>query len=150
MKRTEPYTGPFPRKRHSHNTTTIDMFLASYIETALWSSHDMDESGKDIELDSGEYELAPETLTRFRTDCADFEPKYDALVEAYNAGRDAADCFTAHNGHPAHDFWLTRNGHGAGFWDGDYPEPLAMQLTDLAEMYGHCDLYIGDDGLIYC
>ena len=22
----------------------------------------------------------------------------------------------------AHDFWLTRNGHGAGFWDGDWPE----------------------------
>jgi len=21
-----------------------------------------------------------------------------------------------------HDFWLTRNGHGAGFWDGDWPE----------------------------
>ena len=24
-----------------------------------------------------------------------------------------------------HDFWLTRNGHGAGFWDGDWIAPVA-------------------------
>lgn len=49
----------------------------------------------------------------------------------------------------AHDFWLTRNHHGAGFWDGDYPEPIATQLTNLAHGFGECNLYVGDDGLIY-
>lgn len=49
----------------------------------------------------------------------------------------------------AHDFWFTRNGHGAGFGDGDWPEPLAKVLADRARAFGPCELYVGDDGLIH-
>lgn len=49
----------------------------------------------------------------------------------------------------AHDFWLTRNGHGAGFWDGAWTEPVATELTDAAHAFGSCDLDLGDDGKIY-
>lgn len=38
---------------------------------------------------------------------------------------------------------------GAGFWDGDWPEPYAAQLTNASRRFGNVDLYIGDDGLIY-
>jgi hypothetical protein len=48
-----------------------------------------------------------------------------------------------------HDFWLTRNGHGAGFWDGDWSEPAATRLTQCSKMFGNFDLYIGDDGMIH-
>ena len=49
-----------------------------------------------------------------------------------------------------HDFHLTRNGLGAGFWDGtDWPEPAATLLTEAAHSLGGCELYQGDDGLIY-
>jgi hypothetical protein len=48
-----------------------------------------------------------------------------------------------------HDFWLTRNGHGAGFWDGDWPEPYASELTRVAKEFGGYSLYLGDYGLIY-
>ncbi len=48
-----------------------------------------------------------------------------------------------------HDFWLTRNGHGAGFWDGDWPEPAATRLTASSKKYGEFNLYLGDDGKIY-
>lgn len=41
-----------------------------------------------------------------------------------------------------HDLWLTRNGHGVGFWDGDWPEPLAEILTDSAHRLGPVDLYV--------
>lgn len=34
-----------------------------------------------------------------------------------------------------HDFWLTRNGHGAGFWDGDWPKYGDM-FTKWAQGYG--------------
>jgi hypothetical protein len=48
---------------------------------------------------------------------------------------------------------LTRNGHGAGFWNrfyGDQPATkLGRALSDAAKVYGSCDLYIGDDGQIY-
>jgi hypothetical protein len=45
---------------------------------------------------------------------------------------------------------LTRNGHGAGFWDGDWPQTVGQRLTKAAKIYGSVDLVIGKDGLIYC
>jgi hypothetical protein len=49
----------------------------------------------------------------------------------------------------AHDFWLTRNGHGAGFWDGDYEEEKGERLTKYCEGIGEVGLYPGDDGKLY-
>ena len=34
-----------------------------------------------------------------------------------------------------HDFWLIRNGHGAGFWGGDWPKHRG-KFTKLAESFG--------------
>lgn len=47
------------------------------------------------------------------------------------------------------DFYLTRNGHGAGFWDGDYSEEDGKFLTERAHEYGAVWAYIGDDNKIY-
>lgn len=47
-----------------------------------------------------------------------------------------------------HDFSLTRDGHGTGFWDrglgerGDY-------LTNLCKPYGEGYVHIGNDGVVY-
>jgi hypothetical protein len=40
-----------------------------------------------------------------------------------------------------HDFWLTRQGHGSGFWDRPYlyGKGLAERLTTLAEEFGPVD-----------
>ena len=36
-----------------------------------------------------------------------------------------------------HDFWLTRNRHGAGFWDrGDLYGQFSQKFTDLAHTFG--------------
>lgn len=112
-------------------------FLASYIETALWSS--TDDAG--IPLDDSKFsdvELAPETIERMTADCERFIKESASILDANTALYPVA-----------HDFWLTRNHHGAGFWDGDYPEAIGKALTDLAHSFGECDLYIGDDGKIY-
>lgn len=51
------------------------------------------------------------------------------------------------------DFWLTRCGHGAGFWDrdaGTYPHEASNDiLTKASEAFGNLDPYIGDDNQIY-
>ena len=48
-----------------------------------------------------------------------------------------------------HDFWLTRNGHGAGFWDGDYPESEETILTDAARTFGeYCITASGCGGTV--
>lgn len=38
------------------------------------------------------------------------------------------------------DFHLTRNRHGAGFWDSDWDDSLGKQLTELAHPYGELEL----------
>ena len=48
-----------------------------------------------------------------------------------------------------YDFWLTRNHHGAGYWDGDWNKIIGEKLTQYAHSFGECYCYRGDDGLIY-
>lgn len=43
-----------------------------------------------------------------------------------------------------HDLWLTRNGHGAGFWDRGLGE-LGDLLTKWAKSMGSADLYVDGD-----
>ena len=49
------------------------------------------------------------------------------------------------------DFWLSRNGHGAGYFYRPeyYGETGAEALQVLAQSFKEADLYRGDDGLIY-
>lgn len=111
-------------------------FVRSYIECALWSSTD----GDGTPLDDSKYsdtELAEETLARFREDCARFQEQTSTLTVNYPESQ------------VAHDFWLTRNRHGAGFWDGAYPKEIGDKLTEIAHSFGECDLYVGDDGKFY-
>jgi len=117
-------------------------FVRQYIETALWSSNDgSDESGGEpFDENYGEEDLAPKTVEKMRADCEAFFNKAAPILDTI----EHLDYEMV-----AHDFWLTRNGHGAGFWDGDYPEPQAQQLTDLSKKFGERWLYLGDDGLIY-
>jgi len=47
-----------------------------------------------------------------------------------------------------HDFVLTRNRHGAGFWDRGYGDK-GDRLTKAAHVYGDASLYEGDNGKLY-
>jgi len=49
------------------------------------------------------------------------------------------------------DVWLTRNGHGAGFWDRGALDArgLGDALSDHAKTFGTSDVYIGDDMRIH-
>lgn len=78
----------------------------------------------------------------FREDCLKF----------YEANKDLIERAIESTGHSearlGHDFWLTRNHHGAGFWDGRWGE-LGDALDAACEEFGDCELYTGDDNLIY-
>lgn len=119
------------------DTVTL-LALDSYIETALWSSADQTEDGEEIMME--DYEVSEDFKEKARVDISNF----------INEIREAELLGDLDIEQVAHDFWLTRNGHGTGFWDGDYEKELGKELTKRAEAYGSCNLYLGDDGLVYC
>ncbi len=123
---------------------TGDAFTDSYIATALWSSSDESTPDGGLPLDQNYTysDLSPETFAIMVSECARFQIANRELLD-WAQLRD--DCDASHQGH---DFWLTRNGHGAGFWDGDYPV-TGDALTTASKLFKPVDLYIGDDGKIY-
>ncbi len=116
--------------------TKIDEFTRAYIECALWSSTDDD--GNPLDEGRSAEDIAPECFEEMLADCADFQTGFADLLAQTGADADQ-------NGH---DFWLTRNRHGAGFWGRGYGD-VGKQLTDMSHPYGEFNLYVGDDGKIY-
>ena len=118
------------------NAKELDSFTRAYLECALWSSTDGDTP---LDHDYDVRSIAPVSLDHMREQCAAFQSENAAMLG--QAGDDSQN---------GHDFWLTRNGHGAGFWDRGYDTDVSQSLTDAAHACGEAYLYVGGDGLIHC
>jgi hypothetical protein len=121
-------------------------FLLAYVEAALWSSTDDNE--EPLDNNYGSEDMDPDTMRRMRADCAKFQRENAADIAAGAAEGAGGSGEYGPEARAGHDFWLTRCGHGAGFWDGDWPEPAATRLTEAAHAFGEVDLYVGDQGKI--
>lgn len=126
------------------NAMTVDTFTAAYLASALWARPqygDIDASPDDILLDEASiYDLPAETVAIAEKDCNAFR-KSVAWLDSVRELTDYSDM------QAGHDFFLTRTGHGAGFWDrglGDIGEALTAAACSFGENY----LYVGDDGRI--
>jgi hypothetical protein len=110
----------------------IDKVFYGYVECALWASTDDD--GKS--LDGLGIELESSAVASMRNDVEDF------------CQANATDIANLDPAQVGHDFWLTRNQHGAGFWDRGLGA-VGDRLTKAAHAYGESDIYQGDDGNWY-
>ena len=115
----------------------LDEALAAYVSCALWSS--TDEAGRPLDAVYGPDDISDEARDEMRADLADFLH----LVE-----REGLELSELEPEQIGHDFWLTRNRHGAGFWDRGLGE-LGEALTKWAHSYGDSYVYVGDDGRLY-
>ena len=122
----------------------LEKFHRSYMVVALWSS--TDEDGEPLDDMYSIDDISEECKVEMLESCADFIEANALDLAAYGA-KMACEQWSEED-RAAHDFWLTRNGHGAGFWDRGLAE-LGDRLSKAAEVYGSVDLYVGDDGLIY-
>ncbi len=119
--------------------------LRSYIDTALWSS--MDDLGHNLD---DKYDITDVDMSVISQARKDLELFFNKTAHFFKGSKHEDDVI-------AHDFWLTRNYHGAGFWDGDYDDyddlgdEAVRALTDLSQsqQFGMVDLYVGDAGKIY-
>lgn len=139
---------------NEHLKTITDHYLIALLWTMGQQDDDVPENPGDslsIHCDLGEGVRAVA-----ERDCA-------AFVAACGSFFNAAMSRTGYGSHPdagspeasfGHDFALTRNGHGAGFWDraelradglGDKLSALCGFRTQFEEN----NLYLGDDGKVY-
>ena len=110
---------------------SLDDFEEAYFEAALWSTVDAD-TGRPLDdcYDVDDLrEAMPEWFEEQLRDIEDFRESNEELLD--QAGDDAQN---------GHDFWLTRERHGTGFWDRGYGR-VGDELTKAAQVYGSA----GDD-----
>jgi hypothetical protein len=122
-------------------TYNLDVFTASYIEAMLFTE------GVDYNLGSVGYDdISDELVKRSIRECAEFQRRAGDLISDRNC---VGAAFPAIK-YAGHSFWFTRNGHGCGFWDGDWEESAGKALTALSKQFGEMEVYLGDDGKVYC
>lgn len=106
-------------------------FVTAYLECAIFADHP-EESDGEFEV----HDFAPEAVAKAEQECLEFIQGNLVLL----AGLDESQC--------GHDFWLTRNGHGAGFWDRGLGE-RGRALTKACKSYGSVSLVVNDDGQLW-
>lgn len=115
----------------------VGEILSGFVECAFWSSTDRDDEPMDANY--GADDLTPDAVAIIEADVLTFARRAWYAAEA--AGWEA--------GQFGHDYWLTRNGHGAGFWCREWDTSnVGRRLSDLATSMGTMDLYVDPDGKV--
>jgi hypothetical protein len=146
----------------------LNEVLKGYIEAALWTEEDnlKSQNGDDIELDNDEDDeedeiekiirmqnsLNKKTFEGFLSDDIDADSKIQAYLDIKNFMRIAGEGAIAEalddNGafKLGMDIWLTRNHHGAGFFDHSYIHE--DELMSAARQIKEVDMYISNDNRV--
>lgn len=113
----------------------LDSFTQGYIEALFFTElpehrHRPGDIREWFDFSEAWHQLTRRVQNVIRQDCDDFQaqPRVQQLVpesDKREAGR---------------DFWFTRNRHGCGFWDGDWPDH-GRELTELSRPYGTQETY---------
>jgi hypothetical protein len=133
------------KKQEEYYANAFEEAWLGYLNSMIWTE---EERWQNEIVDSGEEPvddfsslLDKESIKEAQKDISDFlADSRDILKNVTNFSQ------------VGHDFWLTRNGHGAGFWD--RPELYGGQenadkLTEIAREFGEVTSYLGDDGYFY-
>jgi len=110
-----------------------DEFRRGYVLAMLWANAYDAETGEPMEDMAYAYQTPGRWWMDTPVDLTDadafLEGNYDALVSVGDMDQHG------------HDFALTRNRHGAGFWDRGYG-PIGDALTEAAHVYGEAEVYL--------
>jgi len=113
------------------NGLELDEFTVSYCEAALWSTVNCVtpglDKGKGEHLDA-RYSINDIPASVLKTMVAD--------CEAFQRDNELTLSLVGDDQQHGHDFWLTREGHGAGFWSRGYGD-IGETLSERAREYGN-------------
>lgn len=131
-------TTPYVVKANGYG---FDQFVRDFLACALWTMA-ADDDGTNPGDDLTIFDFSPESLAELVADCRKFYNEFSEIWEV--GGWD--------DGQAGHDFALTRNGHGAGFWAREfnkYSDDIGAMMTTASHSYGQFDLFVGDNGMVY-
>jgi len=120
----------------------LKAIISGYIDAIEWTEY-----GPDSEFTEGA-QFSGELIKKAESDCEAF---YNLFKPCLSRAMVNSTEYTWKG--VGHDLWLTRNGHGAGFWGrklgsfGGYD--IGDCLSEACKMSGESYLYEGDDGLLY-
>lgn len=113
-----------------HDFRDLHPFVVGYVTAMFWTEQpDEDvrpgEFTKNYDVPGGWDTFSEEEQNRIVAACSDFARKMAPFLTAYP------------DEEAGHDFWLTRNGHGCGFWENDYGSPEDCEaLTEESRKWG--------------
>lgn len=124
-------------------TLDTEQILQGYLECALWASSDYDVDGNLTNESMDDLfepdDFSPEAVMDIQADIANFVL---LVLKDKKIGREGLREYlrTQSSSQLGHDLFLTRNGHGAGFWDRGLKD-LGDLLTGHAKSMGSQDVY---------
>jgi hypothetical protein len=129
-----------PLPNLDYDADELDDFVDGYVEAAMWLGMTETEEGigegdtrfEDLYYDD---DITKECMDEIVEDCKDFLFEAAGLIKKAGMSMEQA----------GHDFYLTRNGHGAGFWDRGLGE-VGDKLSDMSRPYGSFTLIGPADG----
>ena len=94
----------------------LDDFTTAFIVACLWSTNDESTpaGGEPLDNNYGVEDLAPEALAKIQEECERFQQENAADIATWSGVSPAEQA--------GHDFSLTRNRHGCGFWESEWGE----------------------------
>ena len=114
----------------------VERFYNAYVECMVWADCPERHLKKGLGLHSDAMKIA-------RADCLSFlEVNHDLIGDSIKEIEQAG-----------HDFWLTRKGHGSGFWDSPeiYGEENSQKLTKASKSFNeHISLFFTQENGEYC
>lgn len=119
----------------------LNIITRAYLDCAVFAESLWDtEDGEPIPFSDlgyiGADDFSPAAFMVALGDCEDFVNSNAELLQQSCLSLDQI----------GHDFWLTRNGHGAGFWDRGLGA-IGSALSDASKVYGSAQMIgVSEDG----
>lgn len=123
----------------------LDSFVQGYVTCGLWTSYE-GEGLATLDANFDVEDLTAEALAEVRFECATWIGENFALLVRHAFRLDRPDAEVASQA--GHDFWLTRNRHGAGFWDRGLGD-LGRDLTEASHLPSESNFWGDADGVHY-
>lgn len=137
-------------KHYAFSAAEIDAATDSALECLAWSTptDSYADYGEGGHLDDSEFDFSDAARETMRGIIDDFMSD-DTVSRLFDLLTALGVPFSPEQ--IGHDFILTANGHGAGFWDRDYrtrPKAALDALSDIVRPFGEIDAYVSDAGQI--